>query len=121
MKLVFYLNAAFFILLPLSTIAQTPIDEETSFLYFLKVNNKNFNDLSYPFGAVNTTCFWYYSSEFDKSNYANIKNDEFKKNNYSNQLSKTLRTKIDALSFKKDWEDKKVKQFMEKDKNSNWE
>jgi hypothetical protein len=103
MRQLSYLQAALFILLPTFVIAQTAIDKETSFLYFLKVNNTDFNEGSYPFGNGNMSCFWYYSSEFDKSNYDIIKNDEFKRNNYTNQLTKTLRTKIDVLSFKKEY------------------
>jgi hypothetical protein len=96
LSLLFFINAV-------STSAQVPIDYETSYLYFLRVNNAALESRPSYFVNSNLTCAWFYSSAFDKKNYENVKNDEFKRNSYYSQLCNTLRTKIGALSFKKEY------------------
>lgn len=78
--------------------AQVNIEKETAFLYFIKVNGKTLDESSYPYGN-DQTCFTYYCSEFDKSNYDKVKNDEFKLASYVRQMRTRLAEKMNSLKF----------------------
>jgi hypothetical protein len=85
------------------TFAQTPIDYETSYLYFLRITNSSLESIPRYFINTDFNCAWFYSSAFDHKNYEIVKDDEFKRNSYYRQLCNSLRTKISGLNFKNEY------------------
>lgn len=77
----------------ISSFGQSQINNETSFLFYLKIYYKEISDVTVA----------EYASKYDKSNYEVIKNDEFKKVKYINQTKEKIKNKINALNFNKEY------------------